>query len=460
MFRPAATLVVMLVGLAPCGAQPPQESVVQVLGNPGCGSLSQGSGVVIAPGVVATNAHVVQGSERVSVRWNGQSLLASAHILAPDLDLCLLKVPGLRAAPAQVAAHPASVAGSPLRAVGFPGGAGPIASEGSLAATWAFRASAIFQVSVPVAHGASGGGLFDAEDRLVGLTTFGFLTHEQTCFAVPATWALALLDQPWREGVSLPICRPRETLLFDFLEHMTEDPSNRAPWEAFVRAWINQRPKDPDAWFGLGHVLWAQVQAAVERSGSAPDPELLGSAVQAYRKALELSPGHARAWNNLGASYDAMGAFPEALAAYRMALRLAPDYGLAWLNLGGTHINLNQPAEAQAALRKALTLLPDEAPGWARLGYCEGILGRWREAAEAYRTALRLRPMRLDAWRDLAAALLRAGDSAGLDRLFEDLERRFPGRSTEVQRGLPRLEKDPPGGTDPRPTRARPKTSR
>lgn len=318
----------------------------------------------------------------------------------------------------------------------------------------------IFQVSVPVAQGASGGGLFDAEDRLVGLTTFGFLTHERTCFAVPAAWALALLDQPWREGASLPVCRPRETLLFDFLERMTEDPANRAPWEAFVRAWAAQRPRDPDAWSGLGHALWSRVQSLSERTGEAPDAALVEASIQAYRRALELSPGHARAWNNLGVSYDSVGAYQEALGAYRMALHLAPDYGLAWLNLGGTHINLNQYAEAQAALRKALSLLPDEAPGWSRLGYCEGVLGRWREAAEAYRIALRFRPMRIEGWSDLAAALLRAGDQTGLERLFEDLERRLPGHSPEVRRGLPPLEKDLPDGPGPRPARARPKASR
>lgn len=458
MFRlssPAAVLALLLAGPEPGRAQTPMESVVRVAGNPGCGSLSQGSGVVIAPGVVATNAHVVQGSERVSVGWNGQTLLASAHILAPDLDLCLLRVPGLQAAPARIATRPVDRAGAPLRTVGFPGGIGPATNEGSLAAAWRFRASAIYQVSTSVKHGASGGGLFDAEGRLVGLTTFGFLTHERTCFAVPAAWALALLDQPWREGVSLPLCRPRETLLFDFLEHMTEDPSNRGPWEAFVRAWIDQRPGDPDAWFGLGHVLWSRVQTLSERTGEEPDTALVEASIQAYRRALELSPGHARAWNNLGASYDAVGAYQEALAAYQMALRLAPDYGLAWLNLGGTHINLNQHAEARAALRKALSLLPGEASGWARLGYCEGALGRWHEAAEAFRIALRHRPMRLEGWSDLAAALLRAGDRQGLERLLDELEQRLPGRSAEVTRGLPRLETAPPAKPAPRPKGSR-----
>jgi hypothetical protein len=416
--------------------QSPEEAAVQVIGTPGCGPQSQGSGVVIASGVVATNAHVVQGAERVQVRWRDHLLWASDFILAPDQDLCLLRVPALPAAPARLAEAPSFQAGMGLRTVGFPSGTGPVASEGVLVATWRFRGSSILQATLPTRHGSSGGGVYDAQDRLLGLTTFSILAMESHCFAVPATWAQELLTRPWQAGNAIPVCKPREVLLHEFLERMTEDPANRVPWEAFVRAWVAQRPKDPEAWFGLGQALWARVQVTAERGEGSPDPGLTEASIQAYRTAVELSPGHARAWNNLGATYDAIGAYPEALRAFGMALRLNPGYALAWLNLGATYINLARHAEARDALRRGLEGQPDDAVAWARLGHCEGALGHWDASAKAFGIAVRLRPIRFDWWEDQAQALFRARDREGLAALLGDLERRFPGRSIEVRKRL------------------------
>ena len=56
-------------------------------------------------------------------------------------------------------------------------------------------------------------------------------------------------------------------------------------------------------------------------------------AIAAARKALELRPGYAEAWNNIGAAYNSLGQFEEGARACQEALRLRPDFALARNNL-------------------------------------------------------------------------------------------------------------------------------
>jgi tetratricopeptide (TPR) repeat protein len=55
--------------------------------------------------------------------------------------------------------------------------------------------------------------------------------------------------------------------------------------------------------------------------------------IAASRRALDLRPGYAEAWNNIGAAYNKLGRYEEAAAACEQALRLKPDFELARNNL-------------------------------------------------------------------------------------------------------------------------------
>lgn len=55
--------------------------------------------------------------------------------------------------------------------------------------------------------------------------------------------------------------------------------------------------------------------------------------IVASRRALDLRPGYAEAWNNIGAADNKLGRFEEAVTACEQALRLKPDFELARNNL-------------------------------------------------------------------------------------------------------------------------------
>jgi S1-C subfamily serine protease len=87
----------------------------------GCGGLLEGSGFVAAPGLVATNAHVVAGIDTPMVEDAAGRHAAVVVVFDPELDFAVLRVKGLAAAPLPTATglSPRGTVGAVL---GYPGG--------------------------------------------------------------------------------------------------------------------------------------------------------------------------------------------------------------------------------------------------------------------------------------------------------------------------------------------------
>ena len=408
----------------------PSQSIVKVVAHSNCSFSSGGSGVVVAPGIVLTSAHVVQGTDSVKVVVRGTTYFASAHILAPEVDLCLLRVPSLLAPPVLLAEDSAIVENMKVEAIGFPRGLGPIATSGTVTGKWRFRGSLLVQSNATIHPGSSGGGLFAEDGRLLGITTFVILSYEGLGFFLPSSWIPELLRRPWQQGGRIALCRSKESVLQDFLEGMIEDPSNRPAWEAYSRAWVASCPKVSDAWYSLGYTL--SQRASEEAPSSTNALSIREAARQAYLKALALNPGLARAWNNLGVIQDDLGESEAAVVSFRTAVQLLDSFGLAWLNLGGACLNTRSYGEAAKALRQGLALIPDDAEAWARLGYCEGKLGQSEAAIRHLRMALALRPMRMEWWLDLVQICRRGNRMDAFEVALRFIRERLPSLASEI----------------------------
>jgi len=98
-----------------------RDSIVKVMGiAPSCSRRIEGSGFVISPQHILTNAHVVAGvtqDQTVTTRL-GRHLAATVVLFDPERDLAVLYVPGLRAVPLGFAG-PVSLGSSAIVA-GYP----------------------------------------------------------------------------------------------------------------------------------------------------------------------------------------------------------------------------------------------------------------------------------------------------------------------------------------------------
>jgi S1-C subfamily serine protease len=100
------------------------ESVLKIRGKaPKCQRALEGSGFVVAPGRVATNAHVVAGTDELNVEVRTGSgtrtLAATVMLFNPFVDVAILNVPGLTATPLPLAASTARPTDDAIE-IGYP----------------------------------------------------------------------------------------------------------------------------------------------------------------------------------------------------------------------------------------------------------------------------------------------------------------------------------------------------
>ena len=184
------------------------DSIVVVRTTGGCGDSiavrtgdGEGSGVVVGDNLVATNCHVVDSGGRITVS-PANSDQSSAHhkpieatiVAASDCDVCLLKTQGLSLPPVEIGEAGKLKIGHPVYAIGVPLYLGGTLSNGIVSRLWdPYKhplPAPLIQTNAAISSGSSGGGLFDACGRLVGITSF---SRGNLNFAIPAE----MIDYLW-----------------------------------------------------------------------------------------------------------------------------------------------------------------------------------------------------------------------------------------------------------------------
>ena len=146
----------------------------------------QGSGVVVGSGIVVTNRHVVESGSEIRVFDRGQHYPASVMYADKEYDMCALGVPGLPAPPVDMASVQTVRVGQRVFAIGAPRGLELSISDGLVSAIRPYGVFPVIQTNAPISKGSSGGGLFDTDGRLVGITTASAIEGQNINFALVA----------------------------------------------------------------------------------------------------------------------------------------------------------------------------------------------------------------------------------------------------------------------------------
>lgn len=199
-----------------------RESIVEVSGDtPECSSAVTGTGFVIRPGLVITNAHVVAGVDEpvVRVRLGDRPLRASVVHFDPQVDIALLSVPQLEARALDLAQAPAA-SGQAAAVAGFPD-SGPYRVEPARIRT-TVRAVGddiygqsgvereVYAFRGVVLPGNSGGPLLDEDGRVLGMVFGAADEADDTGYALTATELDRALDAPRRGLADTGSCRIRD----------------------------------------------------------------------------------------------------------------------------------------------------------------------------------------------------------------------------------------------------------
>lgn len=136
----------VFAGLAPADAGPVQEastpqeqaainaageSTVKIVSQ-GCGEILEGSGFIVAPGLVVTNAHVIAGTTSIQVQQDGPdssglATPATPIYFDPDFDLAVLRTGDLSGPPLRIDSSYVP-RGTDATVLGYPGG-GPFTPQ-------------------------------------------------------------------------------------------------------------------------------------------------------------------------------------------------------------------------------------------------------------------------------------------------------------------------------------------
>jgi serine protease Do len=164
-----------------------------------------GSGVVVAPGKVVTNCHVLAKMTLVFVKRGNIMYGATLEFADPQRDLCQLDVKELKA-PAVVIRDSSTLrVGERVYALGAPDGLELTLTDGLLSSLRAGddKDAPVLQTSAPISPGSSGGGLFDSDGKLIGITSRVKASSQNIQgigFAAPADW---VRDLPKRGAENL-----------------------------------------------------------------------------------------------------------------------------------------------------------------------------------------------------------------------------------------------------------------
>jgi hypothetical protein len=205
-----------------------------------------GTGFVVAPGVIATNLHVIARASEIAIDVSPTVTSPVTWIMGFDRahDLALVYVgAALELEPVKLGDDTLVRAGDPVVAVGTPQGFELSVSTGIVSAVRTLdENTTLLQVTAPISSGSSGGPLFDDRGTAIGVTTMIWTQGQNLNFAVPSRYIIALLEQR---------SPPMSIEKFSKLSWSDSAP---VPEEARAPA---SRPKFPDAvaGFALGATL-------------------------------------------------------------------------------------------------------------------------------------------------------------------------------------------------------------
>lgn len=163
--------------------------------------LALGSGVAITPRYIATNCHVAFSGNYIMVNAGDKPYLARICYFNKEQDLCIIDVPKLDLIPVHIRHSKLVKVGEEVFAIGNPEGVDKVITHGIIQS--GITSGVTLEVLIKTNHGSSGGGLFDVDGNLIGITAGGTASRGIT-YALSTELILEVIDPRHHPTCILP----------------------------------------------------------------------------------------------------------------------------------------------------------------------------------------------------------------------------------------------------------------
>lgn len=405
--------------------------------------ISQGSGVSLPSGKIATNCHVVKEDLFYQVGQNKHFVKASLYAEDRDKDICLLNVEEAIGKPVELGESTRLKVGVPVYSVGAPKGLELSLSNG-IVSQLRGEPPPLIQTTAGISPGSSGGGLFDEDGKLVGLTTLYIEGGQSLNFAIPVEWIRDIKSNQekirlntkniktiGKENNKNNEDKTDRKILTDFI--LNED------WHGMLNyclTWTKREPDNASAWDHLGgaYIGLKQYKDALNssRKSLSINPKERGAmgnigycylelgryqdAIEVFKQVLKIEPKitYTYNWFLLGKGYEKLERYSDAVDAYLQQLKIAPKDERTLLHLGNSYYNLTRYDDALEAYRQIVKINDENNEVWFKIGVTCDALERHNDAIGAWRQVLKITPDDPYAWANLAhsyMALTRNSDA-------------------------------------------------
>ena len=147
---------------------------------------SQGSAVAISSSLALTNCHVLENSKEAFLKSGDEYSRIDVIYSDKKTDRCVIRSRDITLQPIEAIRRKASLSiGEKTYSIGAPRGLEKTLGDGLVSGIRTGPVTYI-QTSAPISPGSSGGGLFDEEGSLIGITTFLLKESQSLNFAISA----------------------------------------------------------------------------------------------------------------------------------------------------------------------------------------------------------------------------------------------------------------------------------
>ena len=288
-----------------------KASVVKVHVTTKTGGHGVGTGVVVGKDLVATNCHVLANANGAKITKFGESFTPDAIKADWKHDLCIMRFQYLELKPVELGDSETLKYEQAIFSIGFPGGPPkPQSTVGKIKALYPLDGSQVVRTDASFIMGASGSPVFDADGKLIAISTFKSPGRGAYFYNIPVKWVKMLLEAP--ETISL------KTDISPFWDEPEKErpffmrvvlPYQNDKWDELkvvVDEWLAKEPTSPEALFYAGVVE--------EHIGD------INKANQYFQQVLALQPQHSATLIELGLIANRAGKAEE-VEKTRVALK-------------------------------------------------------------------------------------------------------------------------------------------